>query len=84
VLTALCQDTVTAKRNLQRYGTLDTTFPSTREAKFCTVLTDAVENGDPETFTGAVVEFDQVMRLDNWKTGMLLKVKRSIGEVDLT
>jgi alpha-soluble NSF attachment protein len=43
-----------------------------------------VENGDPETFTGAVVEFDQVMRLDNWKTGMLLKVKRSIGEVDLT
>jgi alpha-soluble NSF attachment protein len=65
---------------MQRYATLDTTFASTREAKFINILTEAMENGDQETFTGAVVEFDQVMRLDNWKTGMLLKVKRAIQE----
>jgi len=37
-----------------------------------------VDGGDEELFTGAVVEFDQVTKLDNWKTGMLLKIKRGI------
>lgn len=44
------------------------------------LLIEAVEAGDQEMFTGAVVEFDQVTKLDNWKTGMLLKIKRSIKE----
>jgi alpha-soluble NSF attachment protein len=70
---------------LQRYATLDTTFPSTRECKFATALAEAVEGGDEEGYTAAVVDFDQVMRLDNWKTGILLKIKRSIGnDVDFT
>ncbi|KAJ8514703.1 hypothetical protein ONZ45_g7785 [Pleurotus djamor] len=73
-------DPITAKRNMTKYATQDTTFPSTREAKFVNVLIDAVEGGDQEMFTGAVFEFDQVTKLDNWKTGMLLKIKRSIQE----
>ncbi|OBZ79863.1 Vesicular-fusion protein SEC17 [Grifola frondosa] len=73
-------DTVTAKRNLTKYGSLDTTFVSTREAKFVGVLVDAVEAGDVETFTAAVFEFDQVTKLDNWKTNILLKIKKSIDE----
>lgn len=72
------QDTVTAKRNLTKYGSLDTTFTSTREAKFVNVLVDAIESGDLETFTAAVFEFDQVTKLDNWKTSILLKIKRGI------
>lgn len=43
-------------------------------------ITEAVEGGDQEAFTAAVVEFDQVTKLDNWKTGMLLKIKRAIQE----
>ncbi|KAA1471538.1 TPR-like protein [Dentipellis sp. KUC8613] len=74
------QDTVTAKRNLSRYGTLDTTFSSTREAKFIGALVEAVEAGDPEMYTGAVVEFDQVTKLDNWKTAILLKIKKGIQD----
>ena len=31
-------------------------------------------------FTGAVYEYDQVMKLDNWKTNILLKIKRGIQE----
>ncbi|KAI0361531.1 TPR-like protein [Trametes cingulata] len=73
-------DTVTAKRNLGKYGSLDTTFPSTREAKFVNVLVDAMEAQDLETFTAAVFEFDQVTKLDNWKTSILLKIKRSIDQ----
>lgn len=53
---------------------------STREAKFLNALLEAVEAGDQEAFTGAVVEFDQVTKLDNWKTGILLKIKRGIEE----
>lgn len=76
---------VTAKRNMTKYSTQDATFNSTREAKFVQVLIEAVEAGDPEAFTGAVVEFDQVTKLDNWKTNILLKIKRSIqDEVSLT
>jgi len=71
-------DPVTAKRNMTKYSNQDPGFSSTREAKFTNVLIEAVEAGDPEMFTGAVVEFDQVTKLDNWKTRMLLKVKKGI------
>jgi alpha-soluble NSF attachment protein len=78
-------DSVTAKRNTTRYSTQDATFSSTREAKFVQALVEAVEAGDSEAFTGAVVEFDQVTKLDNWKTNILLKIKRSIqDEITLT
>lgn len=71
---------MTVKRNMQKYSTQDPTFLSTREAKFINALVEAVEAGDQEAFTGAVVEFDQVTKLDNWKTSILLKIKRSIHE----
>ena len=74
------QDSVTAKRNLTKYSSLDTTFSSTREAKFVGIITDALEAGDAETFTAAVYEYDQVMKLDNWKTNILLKIKKGIQE----
>ena len=76
----LVQDTVTAKRNMQKYGMQDAGFSSTREAKFVNALIEAFEAGDQEAFTGAVFEFDQVTKLDNWKTNILLKIKRSIHE----
>ncbi|KAF5374875.1 hypothetical protein D9758_000329 [Tetrapyrgos nigripes] len=71
-------DSITAKRNMQRYSTQDTTFPSTREAKFVNALIEAVEAQDVEAFTGAVYEFDQITKLDNWKTSILLKIKKTI------
>jgi alpha-soluble NSF attachment protein len=65
---------------MTKYSSQDTTFSSTREAKFVNSLIDAFEQGDQEIFTGAVVEFDQVTKLDNWKTGILLKIKRGIQD----
>jgi len=73
-------DSVTARRNMAKYSSQDTTFSSTREAKFVNLLIEAFEQGDQEMFTGAVVEFDQMTKLDNWKTGILLKIKRGIQE----
>jgi alpha-soluble NSF attachment protein len=65
---------------LNKYGGQDNTFPSTREAKFVSVLIDMYDAGDVEGFTGALVEYDQVSKLDNWKTAILLKIKRGIQE----
>jgi alpha-soluble NSF attachment protein len=74
------QDYVSARRNLTRYGQMDATFPSTREAKFVTALLEALEEGNEEMFTNAVFEYDQVTKLDNWKTAILLKIKRGIQQ----
>ena len=65
---------------MTRYSSQDSSFPSTREAKFLSALIETVEAGDFEAFTAAVVEFDQVTKLDNWKTNILLKIKRGITE----
>ena len=67
---------------MQKYCSQDVTFSSTREAKFINVLIEAVEGGDVEAFTAAVVEFDQVTKLDNWKTAILLKIKRNLEAQD--
>jgi len=71
-------DPITAKRNMAKYAQQDNTFSSTREAKFLGALTEAVEGGDVELFTGAVGEFDSVTKLDNWKTSILLRIKRKL------
>ncbi|KAG8763409.1 vesicular-fusion protein S17 [Ceratobasidium sp. 428] len=71
------QDTATARRNLDKYGQQDVTFPSTREAKFVGTLIEAVEASDIEAFTQTVIEYNQVTKLDNWKATMLLNIKRT-------
>jgi len=77
----LCRgDVVQARRALDHYQLQDNTFPGTRECKFLVAVTDAVDAGDQESFTQLVVDFDNVMKLDNWKTQMLLKVRKTIQE----
>jgi len=73
-------DYVSARRNLQRYGQQDVAFLSTREAKFITALLEALDEGNDEAFTNVVYEYDQVTKLDNWKTAILLKIKRGIQQ----
>ncbi|KAF9480986.1 vesicular-fusion protein SEC17 [Pholiota conissans] len=73
-------DSVTARRNMTKYSNQDVSFASTREAKFVNALIEAVEGGDVEAFTAAVFEFDQITKLDNWKTAILLKIKKEIDD----
>ncbi len=74
------QDVVTAKRNLARFNALDTTFSTTREARFIVALVETIAGADLEQFTACVVEFDQVVKLDNWKTNILLKIKKTLDD----
>ncbi|WVN89279.1 uncharacterized protein L203_104500 [Cryptococcus depauperatus CBS 7841] len=73
-------DLVTTQKLLDDFSQKDVTFPSTREAKFAKELMDSCEEADPERFTAALYQYDQVTKLDNWKTGVLLKIKKALEE----
>ncbi|CAG8473890.1 10377_t:CDS:2 [Racocetra fulgida] len=73
-------DHIGAKRAIERYCDMDVTFSTTRECQFLKAILEAVENDDIESFTNRVVEFDQLTKLDNWKTTILLRIKKSIQE----
>ncbi|KAH7916398.1 soluble NSF attachment protein [Hygrophoropsis aurantiaca] len=74
------KDVVTAKRSIAKYSSQDTSFTNTRECKFLNVLIESIDAGDQEMFTGAVVEYDKITNLDNWKTAILLKIKKGIQQ----
>ncbi|KAI8368306.1 soluble NSF attachment protein [Radiomyces spectabilis] len=77
----LCtQDTVRTRQALDKYVSMDLSFESTREYQFLQSILECVENGEVEIFTHKVYEFDQLTKLDNWKTTMLLRIKRTIAE----
>jgi len=71
-------DIVSSKRALEKYQEMDCTFSSQRECKFLQQIVDAAENYDVDAFTQAVVEYDSITKLDQWKTSVLLKIKNSI------
>ncbi|KAL8964009.1 MAG: hypothetical protein Q9183_004777, partial [Haloplaca sp. 2 TL-2023] len=73
-------DTVATSRALESYRDLDPTFPSTREHQLLVDLAEAVEQGDQEMFADKLYSYDQLSKLDKWKTTLLLRVKESIEE----
>ena len=71
---------VATTRALSNYRELDPTFASTREHQLLVDLTEAVEAGDQEVFADKLFQYDQLSKLDKWKTTILLKVKEGIEE----
>lgn len=82
----LCKnDIVAVKRAIETYATEDMTFASTKEYQLLSELAEDLENGDPEELTNHIYVYDQIMKLDKWKTTMLLRVKNQMSEEpDLT
>ncbi|KAA6414977.1 MAG: vesicular-fusion Sec17 [Lasallia pustulata] len=73
-------DMVGTTRALETYRDLDPAFASTREHQLLVDLAEAVEQGDQETFADKLFQFDQLSKLDKWKTTILLRVKNAIEE----
>lgn len=77
----ICQlargDTVSCIRAVERYGDLDPSWSQSRQGGFYRKM---VEAQDVETFTQAVTEFDSLIRLNDWRTTLLLRVKRRMTE----
>lgn len=78
--TSSTQDIVKARRQASTYASKDVTFTSTREYKFLMAVIDAREGEDEQALTDAAVDFDSVVKLDNWKTKLLLDIKNKIQE----
>lgn len=77
---AVLQDLVATNRALQNYRDLDNSFTTTREHMLLVDLAQAVEQGDAESFGDKLFQYDQLSKLDKWKTAILLRVKNSIEE----
>ncbi len=71
---------VAVSRALESYRDLDPTFASTREHQLLVDLSEAVEQGDQEAFTDKLFQYDQLSKLDKWKTELLLRIKNGIEE----
>jgi alpha-soluble NSF attachment protein len=76
------KDMVTTHRALINYVELDPTFATQREHQLLTDLIQAVEAGDQEMFTEKLFQFDQMSKLDKWKTAILLRIKNNIEDAD--
>ncbi|RKF60143.1 putative vesicular-fusion protein sec17-like protein [Erysiphe neolycopersici] len=73
-------DLVSANRAVEKYRDLDPSFASTREHQLLVDLSEAVDAGDQEIFADKLFQYDQISKLDKWKTTILLKIKNSIEE----
>lgn len=76
------KDLVSTRRNLERYREKDPSFGAQREYQLLMDLTDAVEAGNQEAFTDKLYAYDQMSRLDKWKTEILVRIKNQIEEAD--
>jgi len=72
------RDLVAMRQALEKYKDMHMSFHRDRECKFLEDLTTACENFDAEAFTNIVVDYDNISPLDNWKTGILAKIKRGL------
>ncbi|PWY89581.1 vesicular-fusion protein sec17 [Aspergillus sclerotioniger CBS 115572] len=73
-------DLVATNRALENYRDIDTTFASTREHQLLVDLIQTIEAGDQEAFADKLFQFDQLSKLDKWKTTLLLRIKNNIEE----
>jgi alpha-soluble NSF attachment protein len=76
------KDLVAAQQALERYAEMDPSFTQQREFMLLKDLLDAVEAKSQDQFTDKLFQFDQINKLDNWKTTLLVRVKNSIEEPD--
>ncbi|OOQ90241.1 putative vesicular-fusion protein sec17 like protein [Penicillium brasilianum] len=76
------QDLVETTRALETYREIDPAFASTREHQLLVDLLQAVESGDQEAFADKLFQYDQLSKLDKWKTTLLLRVKNNIEEAE--
>ena len=71
-------DVVGVQRALDKYREMDPGFATQREHALLADLAEAVQEGKPDDFTDKLFAYDQVSKLDKWKTSILVKVKNGI------
>lgn len=89
ILHLVVGDAVTVKLAVEKYRCLDPRFAGSREGELLTALAEAFEESDVESFVDKLQGYDDISRLDAWKTEFLSKVKENmekgggVGDIDL-
>ena len=76
------KDMVAFERSLANYREQDPSFASQREHQLLVDLQAAIQAGDQDAFTDKLYLYDQMSKLDKWKTAILVRVKGQIEEAD--
>ncbi|KAH8706688.1 alpha-soluble NSF attachment protein [Ilyonectria robusta] len=71
-------DQVATQRALEKYRDIDPSFATQREHKLLVDLCETIEARSQEDFADRLFQFDQVSKLDKWKTTILVRIKNSI------
>ncbi|CAM9922123.1 unnamed protein product [Ectocarpus sp. 12 AP-2014] len=71
-------DTVAARNKQSDFTSVDYTFHDSREYRFLDQLIQASEDFNVENFSQHCFDYDQISKLDPWKTNMCLRIKRVI------
>lgn len=74
------QDLVETNRAFESYRELNPAFVSEREHQLLVDLLQAIEAKDQDMFADKLFSFDQLSKLDKWKTTLLLRIKSNIEE----
>ena len=61
---------------LEKYAAFDAGFSSSREKQLIDEIIEAWNNDDVDAFTEQLTQFDRLMPLDDWKTTLLLRIKK--------
>ncbi|KAG2186956.1 hypothetical protein INT44_003184 [Umbelopsis vinacea] len=85
---ALChictKDYVASKKQLEKYADAYVGFDTTREYELLNSILRSVEDEDVDAFTQHVYDYDKLTKLDNWKTTILLRIKRSVTDDEIS
>jgi len=73
-------DQVRTRQKLDEFYAADYSFETMREGKFIADILQAVEGFDGDSFTDICFQYDNITKLDPWKTSLLVKIKRTIQE----
>ncbi|KAJ5759515.1 Tetratricopeptide-like helical [Penicillium odoratum] len=77
----LCtNDLVETNRAFESYREINPAFVSEREHQLLVDLLQAIEAKDQDMFADKLFSYDQLSKLDKWKTTLLLRVKGNIEE----
>jgi len=82
---ALCHlniDVINCKQALSKYIQILPSFQDQREYNLLLQLIESTEEAKVDKFTDAVFEYDNISRLDDWTTTMLLRAKKRISDED--
>ncbi|TPX15216.1 uncharacterized protein E0L32_004774 [Thyridium curvatum] len=75
-------DMVSVHRALDKYRDMEPGFASQREHQLLVDMMEAIEAGDQDRYTDKLFAYDQMSKLDKWKTAILLRIKGQIEEAD--